>query len=72
MDGVGEFMGPEACFPWWKEPLVMEGENIPDDKDPRDWKVVFLGDEEASGWLPLSPGDRGAIAGVMFIPELYI
>lgn len=71
MDGVGE--GLEACFAWWEEPLASKGGgNIPDDKDPKDWKLVFLGDREDSGWLPPSPGDRGAIGGVMFIPESYI
>lgn len=72
MDALGEFTGLEACFTWWEEPLASEGENIPGDKDPRDWKVVFLGDMEESVGLPLSPGDRGAIAGLMFIPESYI
>lgn len=72
MDGVGEFKGLEACFAWWKEPLAGEGENIPAERDPKDWKVVFLGAIEISGGLPLSPGDRGAIAGALFIPELYI
>lgn len=72
MDGVDEFKGLEACFVWWKELFASEGENIPDDRDPKDWKVVFLGDREDSGGLPLGPGDRGAIAGELFIPELYI
>lgn len=68
MDVVGECEGLEACFVWWRE--LLGGENIPDDRDPKDWKVVFLGDMEDTGGL--SPGDRGAIAGVLFIPELYI
>lgn len=68
MDGVGEFKGLEACFAWWVEPLASEGENIPDDRDPKDWKV--LGDREERGGIPLSPRDSGAIAGVLFIPEL--
>ena len=72
MDGLGELMALEPCFSWWKEALASEGENLPADRDPRDWKVVFLGDMQESGGLPLSPGDRGAIAGVLFIPELYI
>lgn len=72
MDGVDEFKGLEASLAWLEEPLASEGENIPDDRDPKDWKLVFLGDDEESGGVPLSPGDRGGIAGVLFIPELYI
>lgn len=72
MDGEGEFEGLEACFVWWKELLASGGENIPADRDPKDWKVVFLGDIEDCGGLLLSPGDWGAIDEVLFIPELYI
>lgn len=45
------------------------GENMPAERDPRDWKVVFLCDAEVSGGPSLGPGDRGAIAGVLLIPE---
>lgn len=71
MDGVGELKALEACLPWEEDPLENVGENIPGDKDPKDWKVVFTGDNE--GGVPLSPGDRGAIAGgAAFIPALCI
>lgn len=48
------------------------GENMPAERDPRDWKVVFLCDAEVSGGPSLGPGDRGAIAGVLLIPEQCI
>lgn len=48
------------------------GENIPAEREPRDWKVVFLCDEEVSGGLSLGPRDRGAIAEVLLIPEQCI
>ncbi len=72
MDWVEEFKGLEACLAWWRELLASEGENTPADRDPKDWKLVVLGDIENSGGLPPNPGDRGAIAGVLLIPELYI
>lgn len=72
MDGEGQFNGLELCLTWRKPPVVRDGENIPAERDPKDWKVVFFGDMGVKGWLLLSPGDKGAIAGVLFIPELSI
>lgn len=72
MDGEGEFKGLGSFFAWRGEPRTNAGENIPAERDPRDWKVVFLCDMDVSGGLSLSPGDKGAIAGVLLIPELYI
>lgn len=68
MEGEGEFKGLEPCLTWGQAPLAREGENIPTERDPRDWKLVFFC---TSGGLLLSPGDRGAIAGVLVIPEVF-
>lgn len=67
MEGQGEFKGLEPCLTWGQVPLAREGDNFPPERDPKDWKLVFLG---TSGGLLLSPGDRGAIPGVLFIPEV--
>lgn len=66
MEGEGEFRGLEPCLTWGQAPLAREGGNIPTERDPRDWKLVLLC---TSGGLLLSPGDTGAISGVLFIPE---
>lgn len=60
MDGEGDVNMVEVCFTWLDE----DGENIP--------AGVFSGDRLVSGGLPLSPGDKGAIAEEVFIAELYI
>lgn len=72
MEWEGEFRGPEACLASPRGCLASEGENIPDGIDPKDWKVVFLGEMEDTGGLPLGPWDCGAIAGLMFIPDPFI
>lgn len=68
MEGEGEFKGLEPCLTWGQAPLAREGENIPTEREPRDWKLVFLC---TSGGLLLSPGDRGAMAGALFIPGVF-
>lgn len=72
IDWLGELTAPEdGCLVLSEEALPIVGENIPGDKEPKDWKLVFLGD--AGAGLPLRPGDSGAMAGaVSFIPELFI
>lgn len=72
MDVVDEFKVLEVCVASWMELLASDGEKLPADREPEDWQVVFLGDMEDGGGLPLGPGDRGAIAVVQVIPELYI
>lgn len=72
MEWEGEFRGPEACWASPRGRLAKEGENIPGGIDPKDWKVVFLGEMEDAGGLPPSPWDCGAIAGLMFIPDPFI
>lgn len=68
MEGQGEFKGLEPCLTWGQVPLAREGENFLPERDPKDWKLVFLG---ISGGLLLRPGDRGAIPGVLVIPEVF-
>lgn len=73
MEWVGEFTGLEVRLASWAERLASEGEKIPDDTDPIDWKVVLLEEREDCGGLPLWPKDGGAIAeGLLFISEQYI
>lgn len=69
MDGEGDVKGLGSFLAWWAEPRMRFGENMPAERDPRDWKVVFLCDAEVSGGPSLGPGDKGAIAGVLLIPE---